>query len=305
MATSRGTRFVRDYKDQEWREPGEGYNGEEPQKGMYPFRLVDVREHETSQGNESVHWTFEMTDDAASKDGTASYAGWRGHLYTNDDTAAWKEQQIMVALGAIRPNGKYNGTLEGLLKKYGKVVVMGRVIRERFIPEDGGEGEWRAKLVTVIKGREEGTTRRGRNDVDDEPDVDTDEDDEEEPAPPPRRSRARRSAPEPEPEPEPDEDEDGEEDLDALAEELEKMTMAALKKHAKEEFGLTVAEVRGLDKEDLIEKILEVAELPEDEDEPEEEPVPPPRRAARAGKSSTRSTSRTKSRSGYEDEPPF
>lgn len=316
MVTPRGTRLRRDYSKTEWREPGEGYDGEEPTKGLYPLMLVDVAEHTSGEGNDSVHWTFQMTEEAVGKNGD-SYTGWRGHIYTNDEGALWKEQQIMVALGAIKPNGSYNGTLEALLKKYGKVVITGRVVRERYIPDDGGEGEWRAKLVTIMKSREDGSPARGRN-RDDE-DVDNIDEDEVEEKPT-RRSR-RKADPEPEPtlvEVEEEEEPEEEYDLQELEKELESTSLVALKKRAREEFGHPVSKLRGLDKDDIIILILDTLEESEEEEDPEEveeeEPEPPKRtRGGRAGavKSSSRTTSsgRISARRGKandeEDEPPF
>lgn len=316
-ARERGTPFKRNYSDTEWREPGEGYNGPEPQKGLYPFTLVDVREHESSAGNDSIHWTFEATADAEKND--ENYAGWRGHIYTNDEGAKFKEQQVLVALGAIKPNGSYSGTLEGLLKKYGKVVVMGRVIRERYTPDDGGEGEWRAKLTTILRPRADTPgAKTSRQAVDDEEEY-TDEEVEE------RTTRAKTSArrrgrPAQEPEPEEVDEETEEEDeearLDALQEELEGMSLVALKKLAKEEYELSAADLRGLDKDDVIEKIMDIeqdedAEEEPEEDEEEEEPPPPPKRSATNARAkgpsrSSRSSSRTRSsRTKNDDEPPF
>lgn len=304
VTRTKGTRFERDYSEEEYREPGEGYNGEEPTKGLYPFRLVDLREHTSQSDNESLHWTFEMTEDAVGKNGD-SYAGWRGHLYTNDDAALWKEQQIMVALRLIKPRGKYRGTLESVLQKGSKVIVMGRVIRERYIPDDGGEGEWRAKLTSVMIPKT--TTASGARADDD--DVDDEEEDEE---PAPRRSsRTRRTpaAPEPEPDENEDEEEDDEEseeetgegyDLDQLEEELGGLTLVQLKKRAKEEFGFTASGLRGMKADDLIEAILEKVDTEQaDDEEPEEEPEPP-RRASRA----KTAPPKTRGRRGSDD-PPF
>jgi hypothetical protein len=292
------TRFQRDYSGTEWREPGEGYDGPVPQKGLYPFTLERVQEHESKEGNESLKWTFVIDDAATSKDGTESYAGFRGYIYTNDEGALWKEQQIMVALGAIKPGGQYKGTLEGLMKKYGKVPVVGRLVRERYIPEDG-EPEWTAKLTSVMRPRTSVPTGA----QDDEEEID-DEDDER-----PARSsasRARHSAPEPEPA------DDEELDLDELAEELEGLSVVALKKRAKDEFSIPAATLRGMDKEDIIEAIMESLEEGSDEPEPEEEEPEPPKRSARARASSrdrSASSSRTSARGRKKDDeeldPPF
>jgi hypothetical protein len=303
--STRGTPFNRDYREEEYREPGEGYDGPTPHKGLYPFVLERVALHTSQDGNEGVKWTFRATEDAESKDGKESYEGFRGFLYTNEEGAFWKEQQIMVAIGAIKPNGVYKGTLEALNKKYAETLVTGRVIRERYIPEDG-EPEWVAKLTTVMKPRDttETTPRRrtakADDDLDDTAD-DVDEDVEEEETP--RASSRRRAKPAPEPEPEDDEAEVY--DLDELAEELEGLTLVALKKRAKEEFGFTTGQLRGLDTEDLIEKILDVVEEEQGAEDEEPEPEPPAKRA-RGRASTAKAGSRAKrSRDDTDQDPPF
>lgn len=308
MAT-RGTRVERDYSQEEYREPGEGYTGEEPLKGIYPFRLVSVQEHTSKEDTESWHWIFEAQDDAVGKNGD-EYAGWRGHIYTNDSTTLWKEQQIMVALGLIKPKGKYKGTLEQIQAKGQKTPVNGYVIRERYIPDDGGEGEWRAKLVSVMMPKD-GTAKRTRSD-DEEDAYDDLQEAEAEETPAPTRSSRRRSTAAAAPDPEPDEEEEEEDDddgpdeelydLDELGEELEALTLVALKKRAKEEWGFTTASVRGMSAEDLVEKILDKVEDMQgaEEEEPEPEPAPP-KRAARTGKAAAK----TRRRSGSDEEPPF
>lgn len=315
--STRGTPFVRNYKDEEWREPSEGYNGPEPQKGLYPMTLVRVEPHQTEAGNDSIHWQFQATEDAVHANGD-EYAGWIGHAYTNDEGAKFREQEIMVALGAIRPNGQYKGTLEALLKKYGNVVVLGRVIREKYIPEGETDGEWRAKLRTVIKSRDNvpGKKRPLDEDGDYDDDVEVDEDVEEEaPVAPPKRARRGKAAPEPEPE-EVEEDEDAEEagddeeyDPDELFEDLSEMTLVALKKRAKEEFDFTTAELRGKTAEDIIAEIFEALELelPEDEaeEEVEEEPEPPKRSARTRTTTKAKPTRARAAKKGGDQDPPF
>jgi len=308
---SRGTSFVRNYKETEWREPGEGYTGEEPMKGLYPMRLVGVEPHESAEGNASTHWTFQCTAEAIGKNGD-SYEGWRGHKYTNDEGAAFIEQQILVALGAIRPNGTIKTTLEELVRKYGKVTVLGRVVRERYIPEDG-EPEWRAKLATVLKNRD---APRGTGSDDD----DEDEADEEVEEAPPTTRTSRRASRKPAPasaadpeEDEEDEEEDDQEeepyDLDELGEELEGLTPVQLKKRAREEFGFTTAQLRGVAAEDIIEQILDKVEAEQDGEDEEEEPEPePPKRSKARAATATKSAASGRKRASTptaDDEPPF
>lgn len=92
-----------------------GYQGEEPKPGIYEASLVLCEEHTSANDNEGTHWVFEITD--------GPYTGWRGHVYTNDEGALWKQDQILVALGLQEPGGSYSGTHEGIVKKGGPVRI--------------------------------------------------------------------------------------------------------------------------------------------------------------------------------------
>lgn len=296
----------RDYKDEEYREPSDGYTGELPTKGMYPARLVRAGEHTSKAGNDSVEWIFELLDGAENKNGD-SVAGWPGYIYTNEDSAAWKEQQILVALGAIKPNGKIKMSFDMLMKRYGKKPVTVRIVLEEYLPEDG-EREWRPKITTVMPAK----TDKAAAATEDGPD-----DDEEPPAKTSRTRGKKAAEPEPEPEDEDDdededeEDQEGEEDidLDELADELAAMALPALKKVGRSEYGLTAGQMRGKTAEEIIDTILEGLEEAEDEDEDEEEEEPdpeptPPARASRRGTKTTTATSTAKKRRTSQ-EPPF
>src|SRR5882757_227233 len=99
----------------------------------------------------------------------------------------------------------------------------------------------------------------------------------------------------------PESEGEGDEELAEREEELSEMTLAELKKIARGELGMKLAEVKGLDEEGLIDAILE-REFPEGDDEPdepeedEEDEEEPPKRtrrsavpapAARQGRSAT------------------
>jgi hypothetical protein len=318
-------RLNRDYGDEEYREPGEGYDGEEPTKGLYTCELVRISDHTSQDGNESVKWLFRLADGSENKHGD-DVSGWMDSQYTTENTA-WKEQQMLVALGVIKPGGKVNLPYDGIVKKAKPCTV--RVGTERVIDDDG-EGHWRGRMQAFLPLRDataakRGPSKRSRDDEDAE-DVfegDEDEDAEDEEEPPPARgrrstSRSRRRA-EPEDEPE-DEDEEGDEedeegeeedyDPDALAAELEDLSLAALKKRAKDEFGVTIK--RGMKADDIIDAILdtleegdEAEEDAEDEAEEEESP-PPPKRASRtrSAKPNSRPTT-TRRKRGSSDDPPF
>lgn len=310
-----GGRLNRDYSGEEYREPGEGYNGPTPKKGLYPGKLVTINDHESKDGNESVRWGFEITGGTSPDDNgdEVSVAGFRDYQYTNDDTTLWREQQIAVALGLVKPNGKLNATYAAILKKAKPCTL--RIIRERYIPEDGGDPEWRAKIAAVLAARDLGATKTARRpkdedteDVFDDEEPDADEDEAEEDPP----TRARRSttrsrrkaevvdddvADEDADEPDDEEDEDEEEPYDpnVLAAELEDLSLVALKKRAREEFGVKIT--RGMVTDDIIEAILDT--LDEDDEEPEEEPPPPPKRSRAAAKTSTQR------KRGSSEPPPF
>lgn len=312
-------RLNRDYRDEEYREADAGYDGPEPTKGLYTAKLVRIMDHVSGEGNESVRWLWRLADGSVNADGE-DVSGWTDSQYTNENTA-WREQAMLVATGVIKPNGKVNLPYDGIVKKAKPCTV--RVGVERYIPEDGGEGQWRGRIQAFLPLRETTAERRGyaanggqrRRDQEDDAaedvfDEDEDGDEDEEEAPPPRTRRSSRRQPEPEPEdedePEGDEDEDDEPyDPDALAAELEDLSLPALKKRAKEEFGVTIK--RGMDADEIIEAVLDTLEEEADEpeeDEPEEEPEPPKR--SRGGSARTKTGSaRSRRARGSSDDPPF
>jgi hypothetical protein len=289
-------RLVRDYSKEEYREPGEGYNGPQPTKGLYPAKLVIVNNH-TKQGEDepsSIRWGFELTDGTApDEDGEPqSVAGFRDYQYTNDDTTLWREQQIAVALGLIKPKGKLSMTFKQILAKAKPCTV--RIVRERYIPPDDPDAaEWRAKIASVMVARDLGkkgaTSTRRRKIEDEEPEPDDVEETEEEEG-----------------------DDEWPEDPDELAEALEELSLAELKKVARDDFEVKVT--RGMDAEDIVEAILDTLEEDEEpeEEEPEEDPEPepePPKRRSRASTGSrsgkTGSARGRRARGGSTEDPPF
>ena len=86
-------KFSRNYEEVERREAAETYAGEAPKPGIYDAVLSTCVEHTSSEGNTGTAWTFDISD--------GTYAGWRGWVYTNDNTAAWKEVQILEAVGVL------------------------------------------------------------------------------------------------------------------------------------------------------------------------------------------------------------
>jgi hypothetical protein len=309
-----GGRLNRDYSEEEYREPSEGYQGPEPTRGLYTCKLIDLKDHTTQDGNESTKWLFQLVEGSETKEGD-DVSGWYDSQYTTENTA-WREQQMLVALGVIKPNGKVNLSYEAILKKAKPCTV--RVGTERYIDDDGNATN-RGRMQAFLPLRDTAPKRRNAKDEDatDVFDDEEDGDDEEEEPEPPRRttSRSRRRAAEPEPEPddEPGEDEEEDYDPDELAAELEDLTLVQLKKRARDEFGIKIK--RGDDQESIINAILDEIDPPdptdqdeedeEPEDEPEEEPEPPKRRARGASAKAGAGGTTTRRRASKSQEPPF
>lgn len=132
-------KMKRDFKDTEVREPGEGYQGDQPKSGrLYPAKLVSCKEH---TAEDSTEWVFELVEsEAATKD---NCVGWRGWVYTNTDGAAWKEAQIFYALGITKElNGKVDESHESVQRKAGECRVKVRL-------EPYNE-EMRAKITSIL-----------------------------------------------------------------------------------------------------------------------------------------------------------
>lgn len=127
-------KFKRDYSDADIKEGG-GYSGDVPKPGMYDAVLVSCDEHTSAAGNEGTQWVFEITEEP--------FTGWRGWVYTNDDTAAWKEVQILQALGIIADkDDPVNSTHE-------KIVKDGNPVRVK-VKNETYEEEKRGRITTVL-----------------------------------------------------------------------------------------------------------------------------------------------------------
>lgn len=329
MARAAAPGLKRSYKDEEYKEGGGFYDGPAPTPGMHPVKLVDVGDHTSQDGNEGVKWTYDITE--------GKFAGWRGYVYTNDSTTLWKEQEMLVALGVIKPNAELNMSYANIIKK--AQPARARIINELY------EGEATGKIRTLLKADANAGKAKGRpaddevdEDFEDEPLQDSDERDE-------RaeelealtlvrlKAEAKKAglgladykgktedeiidlildaefpeSEESEEEPEEDEDQEPEEfDGEALQEELEKLSPVKLKALAKKEYGATLADLKGLDTDEIIEWVLDKAEEAfdeaadaegDEEPEPEEAPEPPKRTA--------RSTRPARGRKSTTDEPPF
>lgn len=330
VRASSGPKLKRSFKDEEYKPGGGIYDGPEPTPGMHPVRLVSVEEHTSSEGNEGMKWTLDITE--------GKFAGWRGYVYTNDSTTLWKEQEMLVALGVIKPNGSIDMTLEAIVKK--AKPCRARIKNEMY------DGEARGKIGTLIPADAAGPATKGKGRVD-EPEDDAEFEDEAEADDNAEeldereddlaalslvklKAEAKKAGltladykgkteteiidlilgvefPEEDEEEEEPEDEEEEEgfDAEALQEELEKLTLVKLKARAKADYSATLADLKGLDKDEVVEWILdkaeEAAEGADDEDEAEDEPEEEEEKPAR-GKASARSS---RSRRGTTTEPPF
>lgn len=322
MATTRrSTRskapgLKRDYSDTDYRE-SDIYDGPEPTKGIYRMELVSVGDHTSADDNESVMWVLRAMEGEENKHGD-SVAGWKGRKYTNGDGAKWVEQKLAYALGLIKnPKDSIDMSYADMVKKAKPCRAL--VAVERYIPEDGGDPEWRATLTSVFMPDDGGASKTKAKSRTAEEEADEEEDEEE----PPARSRRSRRKSEPEPEPEEDEEDESEEDseeddeeesvdLDELAEELDGLTLVKLKARARE---LGVTPKRNEEKDALIDRILDKVEADQaegddegEDEEEDEEPEPPKatrgRRASASGRTSAAKSS-GRGKRGYSDDPPF
>ena len=132
-------KFKRNYADVD-RSEKEVYSGDEPTPGIYDFVLSTVGEHTggDAEGEKTV-WTFDCTQEP--------FAGWRGWVYTNDSTTAWKEVQILEALGLMdKDETSIDLTHEQILKKAGPVRC--KVTNEKY------EGATKGRIKTVLPPRD-------------------------------------------------------------------------------------------------------------------------------------------------------
>lgn len=133
-------KFKRNYKDVDRSNEQQTYSGETPKPGIYDFQLSSVKEHTGGEasGNKS-EWIFECTQEP--------YVGWPGWVYTNDESTAWKEVQVLEALGLMGPDDTdLDLTHEQIMKKGGPVRC--KLINETY------DEEKRAKIKTVLPPRD-------------------------------------------------------------------------------------------------------------------------------------------------------
>ena len=125
-----------DFDDYEERD-ATGYDGDEPKKGIYNGSLVTVKDHTSGAGNEGFEWVFEITE--------GDFSGWRGWVYSNNDSSKWKTQQIVKAITGGKTDKFVLDTEDNGKKTVKKAKpVRLRVINEKY--EDERKGRIRVVL---------------------------------------------------------------------------------------------------------------------------------------------------------------
>lgn len=150
---------VVDFDDYDEKEGGSGYDGEPPLKGTFDGILFALSAHESAAGNDGYQWIFEITEEP--------YAGWRGYVYSNMDSAKWKTQQIVKAING----GKEVRTELDLGEEDGtgsKTVAKAKPVRLRMKKEKY-EDEWRAKIARVMPRDTDSKAGKKKAKKDDEP----------------------------------------------------------------------------------------------------------------------------------------
>lgn len=136
-ASSKKAGNVIDIDFDDYEPPRSEYMGEEPQKGVYRFALVDVKKHTSGEGNESIQWIFDCQDEP--------YRGWSGFMYTGlpASESFFRTQHNVRALqgGKTKALKLDLDNPEKFIKS--AKVVLGRVVMEEY------QNEYRAKLRTV------------------------------------------------------------------------------------------------------------------------------------------------------------
>lgn len=142
-----------DYDDYEEKE-GSGYDGEQPRNGIYPGRLVSLKEHESGNSDTSLEWVFEITE--------GDYEGWRGWSYSNLDGSKWKTQQYLKAInGGVEKKTSVDPSKHAAIVKKAKPVRL-RIKGEKY------EGERRARIGSVLPGEASSKKGKGSDDPWDE-----------------------------------------------------------------------------------------------------------------------------------------
>lgn len=124
-------------------EESTAYDGDDPTRGFYTFRLLSVADHESQSGNAGIRWMFTLVDDPI-------YDGWTRSVYSNLETTKWKTEEIMLALaggakvkGTKKAKVRLNLNSDADTAKYVKAaaLVRGRVQRRKDSDPDDPEME--------------------------------------------------------------------------------------------------------------------------------------------------------------------
>lgn len=283
------------FDDTEYKESAGRYEGPAPTPGLYPAKLVDVEAHTTS--DTAIRWTFDIiegkytgwrdwiySDLENSKWKTQNILVALGIMEPEGEINATYDQIKKEAqpFRARVTNEVYEGETKGRIASFLKGLGTAAPADDDEDDEDEPDEDFDDKKPAA-------PARRSRAKSAPEPEEDEDDEEESDDAREKRNEelsalsladlkKAAKAAgfkladyrgkedseiidlildkefPE-------DDEGEGDEgiDLDALEEELEEMSLADLKKKAKE-FRATTAEIKGLDEEELIDLILEKAE---------------------------------------------
>lgn len=295
----------------------EVYEGEQPPKGVYRCFLKGLRLKENKNNDKMLNGLLIIAEPKSSKKAQYNGYGFWFNLNITKQGAPW----VNNFLAAIAPAGKSDAIRKAFWQQ--KVMIdkdePPNVISIGILKITGGKDIFVKANCKFVPAKgdydEKLDVLRFLPDTDSKP-VDEDEDEE--------TSESEEGWEETE-ESETDSDED--EEIAEREEELGEFTLAQLKRIARGEHGMKLAEIKGMDEEDLIEAILE-KEFPEEEEEPaeeesdideeqeeepaepEEEEEEPPAKPARGRKGATRSTrtatkSTGRTRGRKTDEPPF
>lgn len=308
-----------------------------PPKGTYRFRMKLLKLKMNKNGEPMLNALFEIEEPAKVAGKANTKAKYNGYgMWWNGNVTPQGAGFVNNFLDAFKFNRKmfWNKELvhdnDGEPAVSGASYIVGNVtsVSKKKVPEDGlllkislikdkpyqGEERMKPAAFLPIGASDKYDTADEEDEIDDDTEEEYEEEEEEEEA---------------EESEEDTDDEEGDEEIseeeEELRDELEELTLAALKKTAKADYGASLKDYRGMEKEELIEWIVtaafeedeeeeEAEEEPEDAEEEEEEEEPPAKPARRTRAAAAKSAPakaaparRSKAGSGvkYSKEPPF
>lgn len=277
----------KDFKGEGAEPEGGNYDNTPPKPGTYQGKLkgLKVTEIQTgpNAGADRLRVLVEITGPKGAKNingGSAVGTGVFSGLNITEQGAGYVNQFLHAVAGAKSAAdkkaiekafwgvGKYDGCAmdeDGEVEKIGKALFIGSPAGERPIG-----------IVTTVRPNKDGEKMADISrflapkaaDDDDDVDEDDDEEDIEEPEEDDEEDEEEDEEDEDEEEDDESEDEEDEEDSedDERLEELNGLSLVKLKAEAKKA-GMSAADIKGLDKEDLIEAIIDAESEDEDEDD--------------------------------------